>query len=46
MTEVTSAFDRALQSATATLLAQVIDYVERQGPAREARPAESPSPSQ
>jgi cholesterol transport system auxiliary component len=46
MTEVSSAFDRALQSATGTLLAQVIDYVGRESSAREARPADSTPPSQ
>ncbi|MGH8264085.1 MAG: ABC-type transport auxiliary lipoprotein family protein [Steroidobacterales bacterium] len=46
MTEVTAAFDRALQVATGTLLAQVIDYVGRESSARKARPPDSTPPSQ
>ena len=46
MTEVTAAFDRALQAATGTLLAQVIDYVGRAGSASAARPPEATPPSQ
>jgi len=46
MTDVTAAFDRALQAATGTLLAQVIDYVGREGSGRAAPPPDSAPPSQ
>ncbi|HZF16935.1 MAG TPA: ABC-type transport auxiliary lipoprotein family protein [Steroidobacteraceae bacterium] len=49
MTAVTAAFDKALQSATRTLLAQVSEYVDRtQGPpaAPQAAPPTPSTPSQ